>query len=165
MPRRLVSLLTAILALPAALVAPVGSSRVRAEDARTPPTAAIGGSLSSELHRVAPRESSRKHESSGRYSASTGGWWLGTAGIALLLAAFGGISLASRRFLPRRDAGPLQVVGRVALSSKQAVCLLRAGERILIIGTGTTGSPTLLGELPSSGAAPVPTSRQVGAGA
>lgn len=81
-------------------------------------------------------------------SSSGGGWWIGTAAIAVALAAFGGISVASRRFLPRSETGPLRVVGRTSLSPKHSVYLLRAGDRVLIVGTGPQGSPTLLGEMP-----------------
>jgi flagellar protein FliO/FliZ len=81
-------------------------------------------------------------------SPSSGGWWIGTAGIALALAAFGGISVAMRKFLPKSDAGPLRVIGRTTLSPRHSVYLLKAGDRVLIIGTGPQGSPTLLGEMP-----------------
>jgi hypothetical protein len=74
---------------------------------------------------------------------------MGTAGIALALAAFGGMSIAARRYLPQAESGPLRVVGRTSLSPKHAVYLLRAGDRVLLIGTGPQGSPTLLGEMPT----------------
>src|SRR4051794_3637448 len=48
-------------------------------------------------------------------SESGGGWWHGSAGIAAALAVFGGVSLAAKRFLPSKDSGPFQVVGRSAL--------------------------------------------------
>ncbi len=76
-----------------------------------------------------------------------GSWWLGTAGIAAALAVFGGASLASKRFLPGRDSGPLRVVGRTALSPKQSVYLLRVGDRVLILGAGPQGPPSTLGEV------------------
>jgi flagellar biogenesis protein FliO len=65
----------------------------------------------------------------------------------LALALFGGISLASRRLPARAEAGPLRVVGRVGLSARHSAVLLRAGDRVLIIGVGTQGPPALLGEL------------------
>jgi flagellar protein FliO/FliZ len=92
--------------------------------------------------------------------ASSSAWWTGTVGIALALAAFGGISVAARRLrlLPSRpEAGMLRVVGRTSLSPKHNVYLLQAGDRVLIVGTGPQGSPTLLGEMPSE--APVATPR------
>lgn len=88
-------------------------------------------------------------------SASPGGsgsWWFGTAGIALALAAVGWASLAARKF--RTTGGPgltgdrLQVIGRTYLSPKHSVYLLRAGDRVLIVGTGPQGAPSLLGEMP-----------------
>jgi flagellar biogenesis protein FliO len=82
------------------------------------------------------------------HSGGSGGWWLGTAGIALVLAVCGGISLAARRGWPQaRAGGVLRVVGRTSLSPRHTVHLLGVGERVLIVGTGPQGAPTLLGEL------------------
>jgi flagellar biogenesis protein FliO len=67
--------------------------------------------------------------------------------VALALAACGAFSVASRRYLPQGGAAPLKVVGRANLSPKQAVHLVQVGDRILIVGTGAQGAPTLLGEL------------------
>jgi hypothetical protein len=39
------------------------------------------------------------------------------------------------------------VVGRVSLSPRHSIFLVRAGERVLLIGTGNQGAPSLLGEL------------------
>jgi hypothetical protein len=88
--------------------------------------------------------SARRNEEGGR---STGGWWLGTAGIALALAACGAISVASRRYLPQNNPALLRVVGRTSLSPKHTVYLLQAGPRVLIVGAGPQGAPSLLGEL------------------
>jgi flagellar biogenesis protein FliO len=63
------------------------------------------------------------------------------------LAAFGGVSLASKRFLPVSQSGPIQVVGRSSLSTKHSACLLRVGDRVLIIGIGPQGPPSTLGEI------------------
>jgi hypothetical protein len=83
----------------------------------------------------------------GRAEAA-GTWWLGTAGIALVLAVCGGISLATRRGWPQVHApGMLRVVGRTRLSPRHTVHLLSLGDRILIVGTGPQGAPSLLGEL------------------
>ena len=81
---------------------------------------------------------------------------MGTAGIALALAAFGGMSLAARKFLPQSESGPLRVVGRTSLSPKHTVYLLKAGDKVLIVGTGPGGSPTLLGEMPPEAAGSSP---------
>ncbi len=94
----------------------------------------------------------------GRSPAATpasSNWWMGTAGIALALAAFGGMSVAARKFLPQSESGPLRVLGRTSLSPKHAVYLLKAGDKVLIVGTGPQGSPTLLGEMPPE-SAPAP---------
>jgi Flagellar biosynthesis protein, FliO len=80
----------------------------------------------------------------------TGGWWLGTAGIALALAVCGGISVATRRGWrwPQSTAGTtLRVLGRTSLSPRHTVHLLSIGQRVLIVGTGPQGAPSLLGEL------------------
>ena len=84
--------------------------------------------------------------------SSTGpGWGWPLAGITAVLAGLGWASLAARRSGlagGRREAGPLRVVGRTTLGPKQAVYLLRAGDRVLIVGTGPAGPPALLGTLP-----------------
>jgi hypothetical protein len=41
----------------------------------------------------------------------------------------------------------VHVVGRVSLSPKHSIFLVRAGRRTLLIGAGAQGAPTLLGEL------------------
>jgi flagellar biogenesis protein FliO len=68
-------------------------------------------------------------------------------GIALALAAFGAVCLATRKSWPRESSGLVHVVGRVPLSPKHSIYLVRAGERTLLIGTGAQGAPTLLAEL------------------
>jgi hypothetical protein len=89
----------------------------------------------------------------GRPEAS-GGWWLGTAGLALALAVCGGISVAIRRGWgwPPPGSGTgrtrmLRVLGRASLSPRHTVHLLGVGGRVLIVGTGPQGAPSLLGEL------------------
>jgi flagellar protein FliO/FliZ len=111
-----------------------------------PPTVAIGGPAAEARHPF-PTARARGGRGGAETPGGSGGWWLGTAGVALALALFGGISLASRRLPARADAGPLQVVGRVSLSARHSAILLRAGDRVLIVGAGTQGPPALLGEL------------------
>jgi hypothetical protein len=93
----------------------------------------------------------RRREATGRPSQApvSGHWWLGTAGIGLVLGAFGALSLASRRWkgLVGREASGLQVIGRTALSPRHSVYLVRAGERVFLIGAGPQGPPAFLGEL------------------
>jgi flagellar protein FliO/FliZ len=108
----------------------------------TPPTASIPRP-EAEPRVPAPQRSKPAAAS----SDPGGGWWLGTAGIAAALAVFGGVSVASKRFLPSRDSGPIQVVGRSALSTKHSVYLLRVGDRVLILGAGPQGAPSTLGEV------------------
>ncbi len=111
----------------------------------SPPTASIPGPVAADRALASPRT----RPTSGRASSdSNGGWWLlGPAGFAAILAIFGGVSLASRRFLPSRDSALLQVVGRSSLSSKHSVYLLRVGDRVLILGAGPQGPPSTLGEV------------------
>lgn len=112
---------------------------------RSPPTVAIGTSESPERALMPPHDAAGRRN--GASAQGSGGWWLGTVGIALALALFGGISLATRRYLPQHASGPLRVVGRTSLSPKHTVYLLKAGDRVLIVGAGPQGAPSLLGEL------------------
>jgi len=57
--------------------------------------------------------------------------------------------VAARKHWPRESAGLLQVIGRVSLSPRQSIVLVRAGDRVLLIGAGAQGAPSLLGELPA----------------
>jgi flagellar protein FliO/FliZ len=108
----------------------------------SPPTAAISRPDSSHRALAPPRS-----KTGGSTSESSGGWWMGSVVAASALAVFGGVSLASKRFLPNRESGPLQVVGRSSLSPKHSVYLLRVGDRVLIVGTGPQGAPSTLGEV------------------
>ena len=74
-------------------------------------------------------------------------WYLGMAGITLALAVSGGIVAAARRFLPSSAAGGMEVISRVSLSPKHTVYLLRLGRRVLVVGTGPQGAPSLISEL------------------
>jgi hypothetical protein len=70
--------------------------------------------------------------------------------MALVLAVCGGISLATRRcwaWPQAHSPGMLRIVGRTRLSPRHTVHLLSLGDRILIVGTGPHGAPSLLGEL------------------
>lgn len=88
----------------------------------------------------------RRSSSAGQAGGSDA-WYVGMASIAVLLAAAGGIAFAARRFTPRPGAGALHVVSRVSLSPKHTVYLLRAGGRVLLVGTGPQGAPSLISEL------------------
>ncbi len=86
-------------------------------------------------------------------STGSGGFWLGSAGVAVALAAFGGLSLATKKLRPSGGDSPtLRVVGRAGLSPKHSVYLLRVGDRVLIVGAGGQGPPSLLGEITDSNA-------------
>jgi flagellar protein FliO/FliZ len=83
----------------------------------------------------------------GPQSQGSNGWWLGSAGIALILAVCGAICVAARKYLPQDSSALVHVLGRVNLSPKHSVFLVRAGQHLLLIGTGPQGAPSLLGEL------------------
>jgi flagellar protein FliO/FliZ len=84
--------------------------------------------------------------------------------MALALAICGGCMVLARRFAPRVGNGAIQVVGRVSLSPRHTVYLLRVGERVLLLGAGPQGAPTLLGEIDEfTDAAPRSESDQGGA--
>ena len=112
---------------------------------RQPPTVAIQGARDPERVPLPSHDGSTRLSSTG--APSTGGWWFGTVGIAVALAVFGAVSIASKRYLPHQGSGSLRVVGRTSLSPKHTVYLLKAGERVLIVGAGPQGAPSLLGEL------------------
>ena len=107
--------------------------------AQGPPTAAIPRP---EARSLAPERSKPPASSN-----DSGGWWWVPTGITAALAVAGGVSIASKRFLPSGDTGPIRVVGRSALSTKHSVYLLRVGDRVLILGTGPQGAPSTLGEV------------------
>jgi flagellar protein FliO/FliZ len=74
-------------------------------------------------------------------------WSLVMIGITLALAVCGGIIVVGRRVLPQGAGVGMQVVGRVSLSPKHSVYLLRVGRRVLLVGAGPQGSPSLISEL------------------
>jgi|GEM_PF-1011381 len=145
------------------LLAPAHDSLCsKVEAGQAPPTASIQPPTSSVRSRSAsdsdtdahsqadrpfpPRSSSTRKSS--KRSELTTGWWFGTGGIAIALAVCGGLSLAARKYLPGRDPSTLlRVIARTHLSSKHSVYLLEVGDRVLIVGTGAQGAPSLLGEL------------------
>ena len=88
----------------------------------------------------------RRSSSAGRADGSDA-WYLGMSLTAVLLAVAGGVVFVGRRLAPRPGAGGLQVVSRVSLSPKHTVYLLRAGGRVLLVGTGPQGAPALISEL------------------
>ena len=83
----------------------------------------------------------------GMRSAGADAGWSGMACLALVLAACGVVAVAARRLGPRAAAGAVQVVGRVSLSPKHSVYLLRVGQRVLVVGAGPQGPPALIAEV------------------
>jgi hypothetical protein len=115
--------------------------------AAEPPVVAIGGVAEPRgvpVTRAVPPGSSRSAA-----GGATGR--LAVIGVVLLLGLVGA-GLAVHRWKPhlraREGAGPIvRVVGRAQITSRHAVHLVRVGERLLIVGTGSGGPPALLGEL------------------
>jgi flagellar protein FliO/FliZ len=108
---------------------------------------ALEGSRRWEDHARPSRSLLSRRSSKVAWAEGSDGWYLGMAGIAVVLALGGGIAAAARRFAPRSGVGALQVVSRVSLSPKHTVYLLRAGGRVLLVGTGPQGAPSLISEL------------------
>ena len=116
----------------------------------------VPASLSAGINEpVPPRKSGRV--GSAQSGGNIAGWWLGPVGIAGALAVVGGISLAAKRFNLNlgfhsvRDLGVIGVVGQTRLSPKHAVYLVRVADRVLIVGAGSGGSPSPLGEITDPG--------------
>src|SRR5579885_642413 len=65
--------------------------------------------------------------------ALDGGWSM-MACAALVLIVGGGAAVWARRAGPRASAGDIRVVGRVSLSPRHSVYLLRVGRRVLVLG-------------------------------
>ena len=63
-------------------------------------------------------------------------WSLTMIGITVTLAIFGGLVAASRRFLPQQAGVAMQVVGRVSLSPRHTVYMLRVGTGFCSSGPG-----------------------------
>jgi flagellar biogenesis protein FliO len=91
------------------------------------------------------------HASRSASSAGSPGWWLAPVGLVAALAAFGGVVMAARRFTPGLAAETSgqapRVIGRTPLTPRHMIHLVRSGDRVLLIGTGPQGPPSLLGEL------------------
>jgi flagellar biogenesis protein FliO len=68
-------------------------------------------------------------------------------GITLALTVCGGVVAAARRFSSQGAVGHVRVVSRVSLSPKHTVYLLRVGRRMLLVGAGPQGAPSLISEL------------------
>ena len=83
----------------------------------------------------------------GARASGSDGWWSGKVCAALVLAVCGVIAVAARRRGSRTSAVAAEVVGRVSLSPKHAVYLLRIGRRVLVVGAGPQGPPALITEL------------------
>lgn len=122
---------------------------VQAEEHR-PPTVAIAPTTAATRSAAIPLQ--RPEASETAAAAPAGSWWFGTVGTTLALIAAGGLSWLAkgRNTASGLEASGLRVIARTALSSKHTLHTVRAGERILIIGTGVGGPPALLADWPAS---------------
>ena len=77
----------------------------------------------------------------------SGGWWLASLSLAMVLALLGLRSLAIRQRWPGGGWATLAIVGRVSLSSRHQVVAIQVGENVLLVGIGPQGPPSLLTEL------------------
>ena len=79
----------------------------------------------------------------------------GLGGDRLALAACGAACVAARKYWPQHSAGLVQVVGRVSLSPKHSIFLVRAGSG-RFSSAPASGSSRALGELGDDGAVEAP---------
>ena len=82
------------------LLLTLATTFARGDEPHKPPLTAIGGEG---LHRVGASSSPERRPANSE--TSTGGWWMGAAGLALALAGWGAVSLANRRNPPRCRGG------------------------------------------------------------
>ena len=87
--------------------------------------------------------------------------WVSTAVLAVGLCVIVGMAAMSRKFASPAGARQARLVGRVALSPRHSVHLLQVGRRVLLLGTGPQGAPTLLAELDPIDDAPISPSREI----
>jgi flagellar biogenesis protein FliO len=85
-------------------------------------------------------------------AASTSSWWLAPTGVAVILCLCGAVCVGARKHGPRGTTTALKIIGRMSLSPRHSIVLVRAGERTLMIGLGPQAAPALLGELPRDAA-------------
>lgn len=144
--------LAGAVALGLGLSIPLSGDAARADppeaEPRSTPTAAIAAPGREPDGRVMLRRTDSGQGGSGGVVSGSSRWLL-TGGVAVALVGLGAASLGTGRrgLLAGREAGDVRIVGRVQLTPKHAVHLLRAGDRTLIVGTGQGGPPALLGEL------------------
>lgn len=95
------------------------------------------------IPRSSDRPGSGESSSSGPFSMIFGG-------LGVILAGFGAFVVLAKKTRLESTTANLRVVGRVSLSPRQSVYLLRVGDRTLIVGTGGQGPPSILGEMKAS---------------
>ena len=114
------------------------------------PTASLPKVIAGRPGHVLPEPSGRGSSHQG-FATGPSSWWLAPVGLVAALAAFGGVVIVARRFHPGLmpdGSGPvLRVIGRTSLTPKHTMHLVRAGDRVFLIGTGPQGAPTFLSEL------------------
>jgi hypothetical protein len=118
--------------------------RAGARDEPAPPGTAARGR---EDHSRISRSLALWRSSSAARGGGSDHWYAGIAGIALALAACGGVVAAARHLSSRGSVGEIQVISRVNLSPRHSIYLVRVGRRALLIGAGPQGAPSLISEL------------------
>ena len=124
-----------------------------AEEGAADPASVAIAKTSSEVDQPLAVSNPRERASRGRNRGSSGlltpdGGKPVTLAIALVLAIVGGLAVVARRFVPRPATNTtVQVVSRTNLSPKHSVYLLQVGRRVLLVGTGPQGPPSLISEL------------------
>lgn len=83
--------------------------------------------------------------------------WISTVILALGLCVIVGMAATARKLAPAGGSRKLRLIGRVGLSPKHSVHVLQVGRRVLLLGAGPQGAPTLLAELDPIDDEPSPT--------
>jgi flagellar biogenesis protein FliO len=94
------------------------------------------------------------------------GYLLQVTCILLVFGAIAALLVRLGRRSPGRNSGPLELVARLPLEGRRVVYLVRAGERLLVVG-GSDAGLTRLGELEASAAelgAPLLAEQDTGSG-
>ncbi|QDU63520.1 Flagellar biosynthesis protein, FliO [Planctomycetes bacterium Pan216] len=126
---------------PAASVAVTPEVRKAADNATEQGTS-LAVSPRRQPTRLRPREKDATSSPQGEkgFAARQWAWWVTTgAGLVIVLCLIFGSSRALKRIVPGMsslpdDGGPVHVLHRSLLSPKHAVCLVRCGGRILLVG-------------------------------
>lgn len=79
------------------------------------------------------------------------------ATLAVLLAAIGGVAWLAPKLRARRDAGPIEVLGRCTLDVGRTVYVVRVGDEALVIAASESAIALLSKTTLAAFTQPVPT--------